>query len=297
MARLSQQTALVVRGEMSLADMKKQASDLKKKYGHLAQEDANAALGAGEGVPTISSDNLAWQIRGGEQIGFMREDRGVGQTLPMIVLAHAFANSLMPGRYVRGEQTTIECSAVAETLEGLAPPANWPADKRGAESCQLCPNNAFGSGDGGQGKACRNTDLLIVMPLHSFEPSTFNAKAVEKAPLYRMFIAPTSMRNWGKYAATVIDEKKGAGLPLHAIVTVATVQPSDKHKQEVTFAAASLVPPNVMDALTERRKEARELALKPPVYQAPKEGAKRTQGGGGKRVAPGTAKKKATKKR
>jgi hypothetical protein len=64
--------ALVLRGDFSVADLKKQAVSLRKKYGHLAQEDAHAAEGAGEGVPTISSDNLQWQIRNGEVIGFAR---------------------------------------------------------------------------------------------------------------------------------------------------------------------------------------------------------------------------------
>jgi hypothetical protein len=292
MPRMSKSTSLVVQGELSMADLKKAGSELKKKYGHLAQEDANAALGAVEGVPTISTDNMVFQLRDGEAIGFPRQNRGPGQELPMIVLAHAFQNAYMPERYVKGKPTVIECAAVAETLEGLAPPEAWPADKRGAATCQLCPKNAFGSGDNGEGKACRNTDVLIVLPLHNIEPANFTPKAIEKMPLYRLFVPPTSMRHWGKYATQIVDEKKGAGLPLHAIVTMAVSQPSEKHKQELVFSAASTVPANVMDVLTERRKEARDLALKPPVYQAPK-GDKTVKGAAGrKRVAPAKAKKR-----
>lgn len=282
-----QTSALTIRGDLSIADLKKQAKSLQKKYGHLAQEDAHAAEGASEGVPTISSDNLSFALRGGEVIGFPRQNRAPGQELPMIVLAHAFYNALMPERYVKGQPPRIDCAAVSETLENMGPPEAWPKEKRGAEKCQLCPNNAFGSGDEGKGKACRNSDALIVLPLHNVDPASFNMKWIEKQPLVRMFVPPTSMKHWGKYASMIVDAKKGAGVPLHAVVTLATVQPSDKSKQEVVFTAASFPPENVMAALTARRAEARELAVRPPVYQAPKAADAKSKGTAGrKRVAP-----------
>ena len=171
-----------------------------------------------------------------------------------------------------------------ETLEGLAPPATWPREKRGAEKCQLCPHNAFGSGDNGKGKACRNASLLVVLPLHNADPADFNAKWIAKAALHRIFVSPTSMKSWAKYAATVVDEKKGAGLPLSGVVTLATVRPDDKNKQAVDFSVASTVPVGMMDAVLARRAEAREIALRPPQYVAPQ--ATGAKPAGGKRVAP-----------
>ena len=281
-------SALVVSGDLSPSEIKAQVSKLRKKYGHMAQEDASAASGVGEGIPTISSDNLSFAVRNGDVIGFPRNDRRPGQELPVVVLAHAFHNAFMPERYVKGKPVTVECSAVAERSENLAPPATWPAEHKGADSCQLCPKNAFGTGKDGQGKACRNSDCLIVLPLHNVDPASFTDKWIEKQPLMRMFVPPTSMRAWAKYAETIVDEKKGAGVPLHAVVTLAVVQPSDKYKQELAFSAASVLDEKTVDALTKRRDEARELALKPPVYQAPKKGpaASKATAGGRKRVAP-----------
>lgn len=61
--------------------------------------------------------------------------------------------------------------------------------------CADCPLNQFGSGEGGEGKACKNTERLYILLPDRLLPVVLS-------------LPPTSLRNWKTYKTNVISKGK-----------------------------------------------------------------------------------------
>src|ERR1700744_2805032 len=79
-----------------------------------------------------------------------------GNSMDLIVISSVLENQLYDPtvKYDPNNPSSPICYAFGETEEEMAPHEKSPLPQ--ADACSGCPHNEWGSGDGGQGKACKN---------------------------------------------------------------------------------------------------------------------------------------------
>jgi len=110
--------------------------------------------------------------------GFKLPDESILEELEGIVVDIRYINALYVKPFKRGEIETPGCWVVSPDANNMAP--DEKSTKPRAESCNGCPLNEFGSK--GNGKACKNTVRLAIIP----------PDADEKTVPYLLDLAPTS---------------------------------------------------------------------------------------------------------
>lgn len=126
--------------------------------------------------------------------------------IQVIVLDHRNVNTHYPGAYNPQQITPPDCYAIGTIIDDMAPAAD--VKNPYADACGGCLKNAWGSGNGGRGKACQNTVRLAVVPPDAdadTDPMTIK-------------ISPTGLGSWNKLNADLI----AAGLiPIQVGVEIA----------------------------------------------------------------------------
>ncbi len=123
-----------------------------------------------------------------------------------VILDFRNENRFYTNVYNANSPQAPDCFAVSKKLSEMAPPTS--IEKPVAKTCEDCPNNQFGSGANGSGKACKNTvKLAIVAP---------DAKADDS--VYILNVPPTSLSNWSNYA-TSLQSQLGL-LPVQVITEI-----------------------------------------------------------------------------
>lgn len=162
---------------------------------------------------------------------------------PIVVLQSLFENQWYKDKFDPNNPATPHCFAFAERDEDLAPHPDSLSPQ--AESCAVCPKNAWKSDpDGGKGKACKNVRRIAFISA----ADTGNAKAeVVFAKLPVM-----SVKNWSSYASQIANVLK---LPPLAVVTEMQVSPDAKSQFQVNFALVDKVHEEHIPNLLSKRKE------------------------------------------
>lgn len=88
------------------------------------------------------------------------------------------------------------CFAIGSNPKDMAPSDNSP--KKQAETCQVCPMNAFGSD--GEGKACKNGRRLAVLP-----PTDDGTSVEGDADLWTLDVSPTAIKGWDGFVKTLAN--------------------------------------------------------------------------------------------
>lgn len=190
------------------------------------------------------------------------EGMDLGGEIQIIVLDFVSKNMFYDRPYDPQNPTAPACFAMGRVLSSMTPDPDSPAVQ--ADSCAVCPLNAFGSGSNGKSKACKNTRELAVLLVDPENPDSINDPAV---PIYTMSVPPTGLRAFDGAVASIA--RSLAGPPIKAILT-ATV------KDAGTYGLLSFVDPVPNPNYGEhyqRRKEAAELLERRPdftQYEAPK---------------------------
>ena len=101
--------------------------------------------------PRISGEGGVFRVLAGEQ-----QFGGTYRELDVIIIgampdARAVSRVWYAGQFVKGENAAPTCSS----LLGDVPDAH--VEHKAAASCDVCPNNVDGSGQGGRGRACGYT--------------------------------------------------------------------------------------------------------------------------------------------
>jgi hypothetical protein len=130
----------------------------------------------------------------------------------------------------------------------MAPSKNAPLAQ--ATDCQSCPNNQFGSD--GNGKACKNSRVLAVLP----------PDADEDTPMWLLNVSPTALKGFDGYVANVVRVFQ---TPPIGVVTTVTFDDS------VSFAKLVFSDPQPNENIGAhfgRQEEAKALlAVEPDVSQ------------------------------
>jgi hypothetical protein len=114
------------------------------------------------------------------------ENPDYDRTLEGVVLFNHAANAYWPdGGYDEEENSSPLCSSV-DGVQGIGEPGG---------ACALCPLNAFGSGENGRGKACKNMRHLYLLQDGAFMP-------------VQVILPPTSLRPWSDFLNMIFASRR-----------------------------------------------------------------------------------------
>jgi len=123
------------------------------------------------------------------------DDTVLGNDVKFVVVADRIERAYFSGSYDPKETSAPECFAIGMTEVGLSPHEN-SSDKQ-HDSCETCPMNQWGSGDGGEGKACKERRRLALAP----PPGDRPLNGLEA--LIGMTLPPTNLKYFRKYKTTL----------------------------------------------------------------------------------------------
>lgn len=193
-----------------------------------------------------------------------------GNKADMIVLESIFENSFYPEKYGTSDNTSPACYAFS--VDGGDDMAPHPeAEHPVAKTCKVCPNNKFGSADGGRGKgkACANRRRLAVISA----AAVTSPDEISNAPTAYMRVPPTSTRYWSTYVQNVLAKTE---MPFFASITNIGVIPDAKTTMRVNFVhVAEVKDDELLEALYRRAAaEAQLIDFPYPKSAAPDAAAK-----------------------
>lgn len=109
--------------------------------------------------------------------------------LELVIVDFISTNRFYEGAYDPKNITPPACFAISTDPKNMAPSPNAPLPQ--ASDCQSCPMNQFGSS--GDGKACKNSRVMAVLP----------PDADEDTPLWLLATSPTANKGFDGYVAGV----------------------------------------------------------------------------------------------
>ncbi len=182
-----------------------------------------------------------------------------GNKLPAIIIASVFSNTLYEGRFDPNNLSAPICFAYSENGEDMAP---HPASaKPQSETCDLCPNNQWGSDpDGGRGKACKNGRVLALIP------GDTKPDAVPTAEIALLKPPVTSIKNYQTYVqklAAVYNRP-----PLGVLTEISTV-PDQKSQYKVVFTDIGVMDISMIKPILDRVPSALDACQKVYEYTEP----------------------------
>ena len=115
--------------------------------------------------------------------------------LKAVILDFIQVNQYYAGAQWNPNQPTPPvCWAVGRTKEDLI--ASQAAPQRQSPSCETCPKDQFGSGNG-KGKACKNQYRLIIVP----------PDATDETQPYTLYVSPSGMTKFSRYVNDLITHQ------------------------------------------------------------------------------------------
>jgi hypothetical protein len=164
--------------------------------------------------------------------------------LQLVVVDFVTRHMFYEGSYDPKNVVPPGCFAIGSNPKDMTPSDNSP--NKQSTDCQGCPMNQFGSD--GDGKACKNTRLLAVLP----------PDADENTPIWTLGVSPTALKNFDGFVQATV---RAFGLPpIGVIVNVG-------FDDAVTYAKLTFsepVPNPQLNEMFARQGEAKELLMVEP---------------------------------
>lgn len=167
-----------------------------------------------------------------------------------VILDFVSANEYYANPFVRGEFSPPDCFAIHEEPAQLKPSKNAP--KPQSESCSSCHWNQYRTARQGNGKACKNTRLLALLP----------ADADASTPIWLLSISPTGIQHWDRYAATIFAQ---FGATPARVVTTIAFDPKEDFPS-VRFGNPVPLEDDKLPLFVSRLDQARDRLLVEPDY-------------------------------
>lgn len=177
-----------------------------------------------------------------------------GEALPdnkldCIIIASTHTNLFYEGKYDPNNITSPVCFAYSPDGDDMGP--HPKASKPQAESCDICPQNQWGSDpNGGKGKACKNSRSLALIPANTSAEELLTAEmAVLKLPVM-------SVKNWSMYV------QKCSALhnrPFFSMQTQIGTVPDQKSQFRVTFRDGERLPMEMVQGVMSIQEKANDL--------------------------------------
>jgi len=204
------------------------------------------------------------RIRTSDKVFEMPNGEVVDGSMECVIIDFTSKNALYEGKWDPNNPQPPICFAIGDIIDAMKPSPKSPEPQ--ADSCANCPMNEFGSD--GNGKACKNTRTLAVVP----------ANGNPEAPMMTLDVSPTGLKSFDGHVSTVTAN---FGLPPICVVTEVGFHP-EKSWAQLMFS--SVEENQNLEVHAARREEARRLISQEPnmtVNEAPK-AKSRARGGRGR---------------
>ena len=190
---------------------------------------------------------------------FTLPDGTTATSLQLVIVDFASKNTFYENSYDAKNITPPACFAIGSNPLKLVPSDNSPLTQ--ATDCNSCPNNQFGSA--GDGKACKNTRYMAVLP----------PDADADTPMWTLATSPTGNKGFDTMVASIARVFQ---MPPVGVVVTVSMDPA------VTYAKLVFSDPQPnpnIEAHFARQDEARAmLSTEPDVSSFVKAPAKKTAG-------------------
>lgn len=170
------------------------------------------------------------------------------EPLELVVVDFVSRNEYYEGAYNKDDIVPPNCVAIHPEPKGMVPLASSP-DKQN-DDCASCPMNVFGSAPTGQGKACKNTRVLAVLP----------PDADEETEIWTLKVSPTGIKAFDSFVAGT-----SRTFQLPPVGVVVTVGFSDA-KDYPTLEFTDPQPNEAVAVHLGRQEEAREMLMREPDF-------------------------------
>lgn len=178
---------------------------------------------------------------------FETPDGATHDSLDLVIVDFVYRNEYYLGNFNRKQITPPACFAISPMATDLKPSDNSPM-KQSTNGCMTCQQNQFGSSPAGDGKACKNTVYLAVLPLD----------ADSETPIWVIKTSPTAVRHFNGYVTKVARD---AQLPVNAVATRLFFDPNSTYAS-VRFDVIGVNP--VFETTSKRQSEARHRLMQEP---------------------------------
>jgi hypothetical protein len=168
------------------------------------------------------------------------------QELDVVIVDFATQHKFYEANFDPKAITPPACFAIGSNPNNMAPSPNAPIAQ--STNCQGCPMNQFGSASSGEGKACKNSRVMAVLP----------PDAGEDDPLWTLATSPTANKGFDGMVQSIARIFQTP--PVGSIVTV-SFDPSETYAKLVF--SNPRVNPNVADHFA-RQAEAKEMVTREP---------------------------------
>lgn len=167
--------------------------------------------------------------------------------LEAVIVDFVYRNEYYIGAFNRKATQPPACFAINPVAADLKAEDLSPL-KQSDEGCATCQQNQYGSSPAGDGKACKNTVFLAVMP----------PDATADSPIWVLKTSPTAIKHFNSYVAKVA---RTAQVPVNAVTTKIFFDPSSTYAS-VRFDALGVNP--VFAVTQARQTEARHRLMQLP---------------------------------
>lgn len=164
-----------------------------------------------------------------------------------IVVDFVYRNEYYLGNFNRKSIQPPACFAINPVSSDMAASDLSPM-KQSEGGCAVCQQNQFGSSPNGDGKACKNTVYMAIMP----------TDATEDTPIWVLKTSPTAVKHFNNYVSKVA---RTAQVPVSAVVTKIHFDPSSTYAS-VRFDAMGVNP--IFELTRTRQTEARHRLMQAP---------------------------------
>ena len=202
-----------------------------------------------------------------------------GNMMAVVILADTIENSYYDTAFDPDTPTSPKCFAFARDEADMEPHEavdNDPYFERQHDTCNGCPQNAWGSARTGKGKACSNVMRLAMIPAGEYKKGAGRNSALdltmfdeeehfEKADIAYMKLPVMSVRNYSTFVKGLAVEMKR---PPHGVFANVAVEPDPKSQFKVVFEVIGPVPNELMATMMKRHKatqDAIDFPYTPPM--------------------------------
>lgn len=231
-----------------------------------AEMEAQAAIAAGA-QRSLGGGGKFFSMRAG-QLSFDNVPLP-GNQMAVVILADTMENSYYDTPFDPDTPTSPKCFAFAKHEEDLAPSEavdNDPYFERQHDTCNGCPQNAWGSARTGRGKACSNVMRLAMIPAGQYTKGAGRNSALElemydepehfeKADIAYMKLPVMSVKNYSQFVRGLAAELKR---PPHGVFANVAIEPDPKSQFKVVFEVIDKIPNELMAIIMKRHSATEE---------------------------------------
>ena len=168
-------------------------------------------------------------------------------TIKVVIIDFTSQNRYYANAYNGNAIVPPNCFAIGDIPTQMVPSANSPEPQ--CDTCSGCPQNQFGSGTNGSGKACKNSRVMAVIDASNDSPD---------APLWTLTASPTAIKSFDGYIKNV---QRMFNVPPVGVVTEVTFDPNSTYAS-IRFGDPE--PNHNVEAHIGRMTEAREILQREP---------------------------------